>query len=100
MDFGFTPTEVAWRQQIRDFLRAELPPDWGDRAGAAGREEADWVFQGEFRRRLAERGWIAIAWPKAYGGQERSFIEQMIYSEEMSYGLAPLPGLAVTTIGP
>ena len=28
MHFSFTPEETSFRQDLRDFLKAELPPDW------------------------------------------------------------------------
>ena len=44
----------------------------------------------EFARRVATRGWIGLTWPKAYGGQERSFLERYVLSEEFYAVNAPV----------
>lgn len=42
-----------------------------------------------FSRRVSERGWIGMTWPKKYGGQERSFLERYVVTEEMRVANAP-----------
>ena len=95
MDFRFTPEEEAFRAEVRAFLQQEVPADW-DRAGG---EEA-FAFQRRFVRKLAERGWLTLAWPKEYGGMGAGIMTQLIYNEELaSYG-APNPGIGVDRVGP
>ena len=48
-----------------------------------------WPFTLEMRKKLGEKGWLAISWPKEYGGQDASPGQSMIYSEEMAYKRAP-----------
>jgi alkylation response protein AidB-like acyl-CoA dehydrogenase len=104
MDFRFTPAEEAWRQELRSFLRQELP-QWyweeGDPEDWTVSEEA-WEFASRFVRRLGQKGWLAVAWPKEWGGQERSYIEQTIFAEEMAYHRAPLGRASMGTriVGP
>jgi alkylation response protein AidB-like acyl-CoA dehydrogenase len=43
----------------------------------------------EFSRRVGERGWIGMTWPKQYGGHERTFLERYIVTEEMRIANAP-----------
>ena len=89
MQLAFTEKEEAFRQEIRNFLKQELPSDW------EGLEEGD-EYEGEgleFTRRmaktLAEKGWLTLAWPKDYGGQDRPMMEQVVYQEEMAYHMVP-----------
>ena len=89
MDFTFSAEEEAFRAEVRVFLKEELPPDWD------GLDE-DGAFQGQglgitrrMSKRLAERGWLTLAWPKEHGGQERSIMEQMLFKEEMAYFQVP-----------
>jgi acyl-CoA dehydrogenase len=73
------------RKEVRGFLAEEI---------AAGtfnpfqplREDAD---AREFSRRVGERGWIGMTWPKQYGGHERSFLERYVVTEEMRVANAP-----------
>lgn len=90
MNFRFTDTEEAFRHEVRDFLKKELPSDW---EGGLGDEDIDtaelWAFAQQMRRKLAAKGWITLAWPKEYGGQGRSVMEELVFAEEMYYWGAP-----------
>ena len=78
MRFRFTPEQQEFRQELRDFLKAELPE-----------ERALDGFDQNFSEKLSQRGWIGLAWPKEYGGQGLGPVEQMIYTEEMILASAP-----------
>ena len=87
MDFQFSPEEQDFRQQLRDFLEQELPPGW---EGSANEDDDEvWDLGLKIRKKLAERGWLTLAWPKEYGGLEASHMMQVIFSEEMAYRRAP-----------
>ena len=51
-------------------------------------------------RQLGKDGWLGIGWPKEYGGQDRSPIEQYIFAEEIQRAGFPLPFLTLGTVGP
>src|SRR4029453_1947689 len=56
MEFRFTPEEEAFRREIRAFLSAELPGDWGQQAGVGALGEggdARWEFLRQFQKKLA-----------------------------------------------
>lgn len=54
----------------------------------------------DFYRKLADRGWIGLNWPREYGGQGRSWIETTIFHEEIGHSGAPIgPALYCTTVG-
>jgi alkylation response protein AidB-like acyl-CoA dehydrogenase len=95
MDFGFTQEEEAFRQEIREFLRQELAPDRKERTPLE-------QFNPDFTRKLAERGWLGVGWPKEYGGLGRPYTQQLVYSEEMMYHRAPAGAhiLAQNMVGP
>ena len=106
MDFRLTEQQESFRNEIRAFLEAEIPPDWHGVAGPTMIEmelEKDdvWEMYQRISKKLAQKGWIAMAWPKAYGGQERSHIEQAIFFEEMAYYRAPgVNAIGVVMVGP
>jgi hypothetical protein len=87
MDFSFSPEEEAFRQEIREFAKRELPPDW--EGGGRWPEEWDWDFTLKMRKKLAEKGWLVMHWPKEYGGQAASPLRQLIFNEEMAYNRIP-----------
>jgi alkylation response protein AidB-like acyl-CoA dehydrogenase len=95
MDFGFTETEEQFREEIREFLRQELP------AEPAGRTPEE-LFDRDFTKKLAQKGWIGVGWPTEYGGLGRSYTEQLICGEEMISSRAPGGAhvLAQNMVGP
>ncbi len=92
MDFRFSPEEEAFRQEVRNWLKANLPDNWtGDRftRSSSDSDEGMNVYK-EFAKRLASKGWVAPHWPKEYGGLGFSVIEQLVFNEEMANANAPL----------
>ena len=51
-------------------------------------------------RRLGADGWLGIGWPEEYGGQNRSMLEQLIFSDEAAIAGVPIPHLTLNTVGP
>jgi len=100
MDFRFAPEEQAFRQELRDWLGENVPPDW--EGVFLEEEEEDWQQGRAFVKRLAQKGWVAPSWPKEYGGMEASPALQLVYNEEMGYQRAPIGSIiqAVGIIGP
>src|ERR1043165_8514418 len=104
MELRFGEKEEALRQEVRSFLIANNGRD--GEAGSSGfgdRGDADFEFAKGFNKKLAERGWIAPAWPKEYGGLGASIYEQMVFNEEFGYWGAPdtgTRGFGVGMIGP
>ncbi|MEX0801619.1 MAG: acyl-CoA dehydrogenase family protein [Dehalococcoidia bacterium] len=101
MDFRFTADEERFRAEIRDFLRAELPADWGG-AGALGEAGEDrWDFLRSFQRKLAGRRWLTLGWPEEHGGLAAGHMTQVIYNEEMTRARAPTQlGVGPDRVGP
>ncbi len=99
MEFKFTAEHEALRTEVREFLRANLPSGPGP---ARPTSQENWEQQMAFTRKLAERKWVAPAWPTEYGGLAWPHIKQMIFSEELSYAGAPDGGRVfnVGMIGP
>ncbi len=86
MDFRFSEKEEALRQEIRDWLKENMPRDWD---AERSRDENISVYK-DFARRLATKKWVAPAWPKEYGGLGLSVLEQLVFNEEMAYNSAPI----------
>ena len=102
MNFQDDPADAAFREEVRDFLANELPadmrqPDEAILGVGTGEEprDRDWL------KILAKRGWVAPAWPKAYGGAGLTSMQQFVYNEELARARAPRPNfLAIGLIGP
>ena len=96
MDFRFTSEEEAFRREVREFLKKE----WT--LGSVSIEDPEVFAEARrFEKRMADRGWRTMHWPKEYGGQGASHMMQIILREEMSYvGARILDGQGVHMIGP
>ncbi len=79
MDFGFTEEQNRFRQEVRGFLEEEMRKGYWQPACDA------WIqgFDPAFTKRVSEKGWIGMIWPKEYGGQGRSHTDRLILTEEM-----------------
>ena len=102
MDYRFTDEQESFRQEIRDFLSDNLGEDWRGIDPDAYFHDENWFRIRELTAKMAERGWLTLAWPEEYGGQGRPHIEQMIYNEETAYFRAPTRDVSIGThmVGP
>lgn len=109
MDLTFTPEQEAFRLEIRQWIKENLPPDWEGEESYFGVEDPIEAskkaqeFSKQIAKKLGEKGWLAAAWPKEYGGMGRGPIEQLIYKEETTYHRVPGIDMGVggiTWIGP
>jgi alkylation response protein AidB-like acyl-CoA dehydrogenase len=97
MDLKFSAEDEAYRLKLRSWLEEHMPsepPPHGQDAGFAYRR--DW------QRKLCDGGWVGIQWPKEYGGQGATLIQQAIYAQETARARAPQPanGLGISIVGP
>lgn len=77
------PAARQLQQEVREFLRAEIA------AQSYTQHLVHSEFDPGFSRRVAARGWIGMTWPRRYGGQERSYLERFVVTEEMLAAAAP-----------
>ncbi|MQA00812.1 MAG: hypothetical protein GEU80_16070 [Dehalococcoidia bacterium] len=109
MELVDTPQEAAFRAEVRKFIEqygAKARPGGGNGGGRGEDAESGW--SADYRERtkawrdaLVERGWIAPAWPKEYGGAGLTAKEQFILNEELAEdGLSNVGGFGVMMLGP
>ena len=72
------------RQEVREFLSANRSHFTTPNSDFSTGHDP------EFSRKLAQRGWIGMTWPKAYGGAEKSFFERYVVTEEVLAAGAPV----------
>jgi alkylation response protein AidB-like acyl-CoA dehydrogenase len=92
MEFGFTEEEEAFRQEVRKFLDKEMPQDSiipiVNLAEDLYRDDV-WQLHKVMARKLGEKGWLSLDWPRECGGQGLSPMYSAIFQEEMRYRGAP-----------
>lgn len=91
MDFRFSEEEETFREEVRQWLKKEIPPRWAELDPGLWEEtEESWALLRQFQRKLGQKGWLAPAYPKEYGGSEMSHVKRLILAEELYYHRAPV----------
>jgi 3-oxocholest-4-en-26-oyl-CoA dehydrogenase alpha subunit len=92
-----TPEHQALRKELREYFAALLTDDVRAKLGDAGEGGELWR---PIVRRMGADGWLGFGWPREYGGQGRSPLEQFIVFDEIQRASAPFPFVTVNTVGP
>jgi alkylation response protein AidB-like acyl-CoA dehydrogenase len=87
MDLNFTADELAFRDEVRAFLREQLPRELSDRVKAGLVVRAD--DYRAWQKTLFKRGWAAPTWPKEFGGTGWDPVRIHIFEEELALAGAP-----------
>jgi alkylation response protein AidB-like acyl-CoA dehydrogenase len=99
MDFEFSPAERAFADEVEKFLDEHATPDVADVTRENMAQIVDTPARRAFMRKLAERGWLGMTWPREYGGQEKAGIYEYILNEALARRGAPQIGKGVGIIG-
>ncbi len=99
MDFEFSVGERAFAAELEAFLDVHATPDVADPNPEQLSQTVDTPAKRAFMRKLAERGWLGMSWPKQYGGQERNGIYDFLLTEALSRRGCPQPGKGVGIVG-
>ena len=95
MDLNYSPEELAFRDEVRSWLAANLPAELKDKAHLSREELLRW------HRILAKKGWVAPAWPKEWGGTGWNVVQRYIFEEELGFaGCPPLMPFGLSMCAP
>src|SRR2546427_10868301 len=91
MDFKLTPEQTSFRDEVRSWLKKNLPKDWSDRMriGSDVPRPEVYDFLRTWQRKMYEAGFVGVTWPKEYGGRGPPLLEGMILHEEVAVPTAP-----------
>jgi alkylation response protein AidB-like acyl-CoA dehydrogenase len=97
MEIAYTEEQQALRRELRDYYTKLLTPEVEEELSHA---HGVGPVMRRVVRQMGEDGWLGIGWPKEYGGQGRSAIEQFIFFDESMRSGAPVPMLTINSVGP
>jgi len=97
MEIGYTEEQQALRRELREYYANLLTPEV---EAELAQSHGIGPTVRRITKQMASDGWLGIGWPKQYGGQGRSAIEQFIFFDESMRSGAPVPMLTINTVGP
>jgi 3-oxocholest-4-en-26-oyl-CoA dehydrogenase alpha subunit len=100
MDLTYTPEQERLRQQLRAYFTGLMTPDVRAALTAAEGEYGNGEAYRQVVRQLGRDGWLALSWPREYGGRGASLLDQLIFTDEAAIAGVPVPFLTINTVGP
>ncbi len=102
MDFSFSPRELAFADEARAWLEANVPRAWRRAYSWSRADDPQWTaIARDWQQRLHAGGWAAISWPREHGGRGATVIERWLFEEALDRVGAPRPaaGAYVDLVG-
>lgn len=96
MIIDYTDEQKALRKKMRTYFADLIKPEMREELRSA---EGGDLFKSLIRQ-MGKDGWLAIGWPKEYGGQGATDTEQLMFFEEALMAGAPIPFVTLNTVGP
>ena len=101
MNLGLSEKDIAFREEVRAFLRDNLTPE----LAAAGRKATSVFVEPEYtlawQKKLHTQGWAAPSWPQEYGGPGWTEMQRYIFASECAIaGAPPLAPMGLNMVGP
>jgi alkylation response protein AidB-like acyl-CoA dehydrogenase len=88
MDLNYSAEELAFRDEVRGWLRANLPADLREKVESYAHLSKEDLLR--WHRILAKKGWVAPAWPKEWGGTGWNVVQRYIFEEELGFAGSPM----------
>jgi alkylation response protein AidB-like acyl-CoA dehydrogenase len=87
MDLNFTPEELAFREEVREWVANNLPKDISHKVHNALRLSRD--DQQAWQKILGKKGWLGYNWPTQFGGPGWNAVQKHLFEEECARAGAP-----------
>ncbi|MGV0626220.1 acyl-CoA dehydrogenase [Mycolicibacter minnesotensis] len=100
MQISYTPAQEELRNELRSYFTTLMTPE---RREALSSTQGEYGTGNVYRETVAQMGrdgWLTLSWPKEYGGQARSPMEQLIFTDEAAIAGAPVPFLTINSVAP
>ncbi len=99
MDFELTDEMKAFKAEVEKFLDEHATPDVADVCRENMAQIVDTPERRAFMKKISERGWMGMTWPREYGGKEMEGVYEYILNEALARRGAPQIGKGVGIIG-
>lgn len=101
MRLCYAREQEALGRQLREYFTALMTPErrTAVQSAPAG-DYGDGTAYRDLVRQLGADGWLGLSWPREYGGQGRSQLDQLVFTDEAALAGVPIPFLTLNTVGP
>ena len=100
MHIALDPEHLALRAELQEYFAQLVTPERKAGLASATGEFGEAGVYKEVIRQIGADGWLGVGWPKEYGGQARSMVEQLIFTDAAAVAGVPIPYLTLNTVGP
>lgn len=100
MRISYTPEQEQLQRELRSYFSTLMTPERSEALMAVGGEYGTGNAYRETVAQMGRDGWLALGWPKEYGGQARSTMDQLIFTDEAAIAGAPVPFLTINSVAP
>lgn len=100
MHIDLEPQQKALQEELRAYFAELVTPEIRAGLASATGEFGEAGVYKDVIRQIGKDGWLGIGWPKEYGGQARSMVEQLIFTDVAAIAGVPIPYLTLNTVGP
>jgi alkylation response protein AidB-like acyl-CoA dehydrogenase len=88
MDLNYSPEELAFRDEVRGWLRTNLPADLRQKMESYQELSKEELLR--WHKILAKKGWVAPDWPAEWGGTDWNVVQRYIFEEECGFAATPM----------
>ena len=100
MRISYTPEQEELRRELRSYFDALITPERREALMATTGEYGSGDVYRETVAQMGRDGWLVLGWPTEYGGQARSAMDQLIFTDEAAVAGAPVPFLTINSVAP
>ncbi|MFN8089762.1 MAG: acyl-CoA dehydrogenase family protein, partial [Mycobacterium sp.] len=100
MRISYTPEQEELRRELRSYFAALITPERREALMSTSGEYGSGNVYRETVAQMGRDGWLALGWPTEYGGQARSTMDQLIFTDEAAIAGAPVPFLTINSVAP
>jgi len=103
MRIAYTPEQERLRRELRAYFGGLMTPEVRAALSAGEGDDGDHGDGQAYRqvvRQLGRDGWLALGWPRDFGGRGGTMLDQLIFTDEAATARVPVPFLTINTVGP
>jgi 3-oxocholest-4-en-26-oyl-CoA dehydrogenase alpha subunit len=100
MRIGYSPEQEELRRELRSYFAQLMTPERVDALSSVEGEVGSGNVYRDTVAQMGKDGWLTLSWPKEFGGQARSPMAGLIFSDEAAIAGAPVPFLTINSVAP